>query len=138
MVPHVKVTPELRKEVVSLKEDGLSLSAISKEFGRSKSVISRILTLYNEKKTFRTSSKLGRPRLTTKREDRIIKRYIDKDLFDTAAGISQTMSAFHGKEVSRSTVSRRLNECGYKARSPAVKPLISKKKEKQGGKTSLC
>ena len=70
--------------------------------------------------------KLGRLRLTFKRDDRIVKRYIDKDSFDTAAGISQKMSAFYGKEVSRSTVSRRLNECGYKALSPVVKPLISK------------
>ena len=31
MEPHVKVTPELRKEVVSLKASGLSLSALSKE-----------------------------------------------------------------------------------------------------------
>ena len=51
MAPHVKVTPELRKEVVSLKALGLSLSAISREVNRSKSVRSRILKLYDKNET---------------------------------------------------------------------------------------
>ena len=127
MAPHIKVTEELRKKVVSLKDQRLTLSAISKEVNRSKSVIWHILKLYNEKKTFINTSKLGRPRITTKREDRAMKRYVDKDPFETATGISQQIKAVYDKNVSRFTVSRRLNEFGFKARSPATKPLISKK-----------
>ena len=127
MAPHVKVTPELRKEVVSLKASGLSLSAISREVNRSKSVISRILKLYDKNKTFCPTSKAGRPRITTKREDRAMKRFVEKDPFETASGISRKIKKDFDKDVSRFTVSRRLNDFGLKACSPATKPLISKK-----------
>ena len=103
------------------------MSNISREVNRSKSVISRILKLYDDKKTFVPDSKSGRPRITTKRDDRVMKRYVDKDPFDSAAGISRKLKTDLGKEVSRYTVSRRLNEMGLKARTPATKPLISKK-----------
>ena len=81
MAPHVKFTPEFRKKIVSLKASGLSLSVISREVNRSKSVISRILKLYDEKKTFSSTSKPGRPRITTKREDRAMKRYVNNKYF---------------------------------------------------------
>ena len=58
MASYVKVTPELSKEVVSLKASGQSLSVISREVNRSKSVISRILKLYDKNKTFCLRPKL--------------------------------------------------------------------------------
>lgn len=130
MPPHVKVTPELRQRIVKLKTSGMTLSAISRELGRSKSVISRVLKLYNENKTFKSPATVGRPRITTVREDRGMKRYVTKDPFETAAGISRQIKANSNKEVSRFTVSRRLNEFGLRARSPASKPIISKKNQK--------
>ena len=127
MTPRVKVTPELRKTVVKLKKDGLSLSKISERVGRSKSVISRILKLYYDKNTYSSQKKRGRPRITSEREDRLIKRYVEKDPFHTASQISRNLNEFNDKAVSRFTVSRRLNDLGYHARRPAVKPLVSKK-----------
>ena len=105
----------------------MNLSNISREVGRSKYVISRILKLYGDKKTFVPHSKPGRLRITTNREDRVMKRYVDKDPFDTSTGISQKIKTVLCKDVSRYTVSRRLNEMGLNACSPATKPLISKK-----------
>ena len=121
------MTPEARKKVVILKQSGMNMSNISREVGRSKSVISHILKLYDNEKTFVPVSKPARPRITTKREDSVMKRYVDKDPFDTAAGISREINTDLGKDVSRYTVSRRLNEMGLNPRSPATKPLVSKK-----------
>ena len=64
------------------------------------------------KKMFVPASKPGRPRITTKREDRVMKRYVDKDPFNTAAGICRKIKTDLGKEVSCYTVLRRLNEMG--------------------------
>ena len=88
----------------------MNLSNISREVGRSKSVVSRMLKLYDDKKMFVPASKPGRPRITTKREDRVMKRYVDKDPFNTAAGICRKIKTDLGKEVSCYTVLRRLNE----------------------------
>ena len=81
------MTPELREKVVTLKQTGMNSSNTSREVDRSKSVISRILKLYADKKTLVSASKPGRPRKTTQRDDRVIKRYVGKDPFATAAGI---------------------------------------------------
>ena len=59
-----------------------------------------------------------------------MKRYVTKDPFETAAAISRRFKNNTDKDASRFTVSRRLNELGFTARSPATKPLISKKNRK--------
>ena len=56
-----------------------------------------------------------------------MKRYGDKNPFDSAAGIPCKLKTDLGKEVRRYTVSRRFNEMGLKARTSATKPLISQK-----------
>lgn len=127
MPSHSKVTEALCRQVVQMKSDGLPVSAIAREVGRSKSVISRILKLYNDTKSFKSRKKAGRPRKASPREDRLIQRLSMGDRFDTAAGISRQITDV-GLEVSRHTVSRRMNEARLNARSPAIKPLISKKK----------
>ena len=113
------MTPELRKEVVTLKQSGMNLSNIFREVEISNSVISRILKLYDDKKTFVPASKPGRPLITTKREDRFMKRYVDEDPFDTTAGTSRKIKTNLGKEVNRYTVSRRLNEIGLNPPFPS-------------------
>ena len=75
--------------------------------------------------------KIGRPRITTARKDRAMKRYVTKDPFETAAVIFRKIKANTDKDVSRFTVSRRLNEFSFTARSPATKPLISKRNRKE-------
>ena len=52
---------------------------------------------------------------------------VDKDPFDTASGISRKINTNLGKDESRYTVSRSFNEMGLNPRSPATKPLVSKK-----------
>ena len=117
MAPHVKVTPKFRKKVVSLKASRLSFSVISRKINSTKSVISRILKLYDEKKTFSSTSKPGRPLITTIREDRAMKPHVNNNPFETAAGISRKIKRLFNKDVSRYTVSRRLNDFGLKVHS---------------------
>ena len=72
----------------------------------------------------------GRPRITTKREDRAIVKLVKKDRFKTAAAVFREMSIQLGKPLSRKTVSHRLVEQQLFTRSPVVKPLISSKNKK--------
>ena len=130
MVRRSKVTETLRQQVVQMKAKGMTLSAIAREVGRSKSVISRILHLYNVTNSFKSPKKAGRPRKTNAREDRVMRRMSMGNRFNTAAGIARQFSAVHGKDLSRHTVSRRLRAFGLKAYSAVTKPLISRKNQK--------
>ena len=78
------------------------------------------------KRKLSSTSKPGRPQITTKREVRAMKHYVNNNSFETAAGISQKKRLFN-KDVSRYTVSCRLYDFGLKAYSPITKRLISKK-----------
>ena len=52
------------------------------------------------------------------------------DRFNTAAKIAREVKLEQDKTVSRSTVTRRLQQVGLEARVPVSKPLISKKNQK--------
>ena len=113
-----------------MKATGMTLSAIAREHGHSKSVISRILKLYKETDSFKSPQKAGRPRKTSAREDRIMGRLSMGNRFNTAAGIARQFSAEQGKDLSRHTVSCRLRQFGLKAYLAVIKLLISRKNKK--------
>ena len=69
MPSHSKVTEDLRKQVVQMKSGGLSLSAIERDVGRSKSVISTILKLHYDTNAFKSTKNAGCPHKTKPRED---------------------------------------------------------------------
>ena len=66
---------------------------------------------------------------TTSREDRFITLQAKKDRFTTAADIANKIKDNLGVNVSRHTVSRKLNEQRLMARTPSTKPFISKKNQ---------
>lgn len=127
MAKHNKVDTAVKSEIVKLRNEKKTIEEISKQVKRSKSVVSRVLTLYNATGRLTNSKKPGRPRKTTVREDRVMQRLALKDRFLTASQISKDIADV--TDVSRQTVSRRLHEIGLYARSPVKKPLISKKNQ---------
>ena len=130
MAARCKVDEPLRQHVVSLKKRGMTISAISRETNRSKSVIWRILKFHEDTGLFVSPKKPGRPRKTTPRQDWVMHRLSISDRFNTASGIAREVNSDSGMDVSRMTVSRRLHEVGLDAHSPATKPPISKKNQK--------
>ncbi|KAI5103575.1 carbonic anhydrase-related protein 10 precursor [Silurus meridionalis] len=58
MVGRSKVTESLRQQVLQMKAKGMSISAIARQVGRSKSVISRILNFYNITNSFKSPRRL--------------------------------------------------------------------------------
>ena len=106
----------LRKLIVKLcTEDKLSIGDISKTVGESKSVIYSILRKLEETGTCKAKEPPGRPRKTTARED------------NSATAISKRANANLGINISRHTISRRLNEINVNSRVASTKPYISHK-----------
>ena len=118
------------KNILSLHKHNLSLSEISRATGKSRSVVQRIMSRCKQSGDVKALPKTGRPRKTTVRGNRMMVRQSLQDQFKTAAEISRQMGETSGGTVSRFTVSRRLKEAGLIARTPAKKPLISKKNQK--------
>lgn len=123
------ITPlPIRQQIIKLrKKDKLSIGDIAKIVSKSKSVVHGILKVYNDTGLCEAKKSPGRPRITTKREDRAMVNLVKKDRFKTAAAVSREMSIQLDKPLSRKTVSRRLVEQNLLARVPVVKPLISAK-----------
>ena len=94
-----------KKKITELQTSGMHLSAISREVGRSKSVISRVLKLHSEKETIKSPARLGRPRITTAWDDKAMKRCVTSDPLEIAAAISRKINANTDKDVNRFTVS---------------------------------
>ncbi len=101
MAGRSKVTEALRQEIVQMKTKGMTLSATAREVGRSKSVISQILLVYNDTNSFKSPKTAGRPHKTNAREDRIIQRISMGNRFNTAAGIAHQFSKEQGKDLSQ-------------------------------------
>lgn len=121
----------IRQQIIKLrKKDNLSIGSIAKIVNKSKSVVHGILKVYDDCGSCEARKSTGRPRKTTKREDRAMVKLVKKDRFKTAAAVSREMSIVLKKTLSRKTVSRRLVEHDLQARAPAVKPLISSKNKK--------
>lgn len=123
------ITPlPIRQQIIKLRtKNKLSIGAIAKIVSKSKSVVHDILKVYNDTGSCEAKKSPGRPRITTKREDRAMVNLVKKDRFKTAAAISREISIHLENPSSRKTVSRRLAEQNLLARVPVVKPLISAK-----------
>ena len=92
MLEHVKESAALRQQIVKMKTDGIFLSAVSSALGRSKSVIQRMLKVYNKTKTFVShtqNKKVSQLRKTIFRKQRVIQRGAMNDSFKKTAEISR-------------------------------------------------
>ncbi len=69
-----------------MKTKGMKISFIAREVGRSLSGISRILPLYNDTNSSPPKAWSSTYRITSAREDRLMRRLSTGNRFNTAAG----------------------------------------------------
>ena len=111
---------DIKKHIISLHKQNLSVTKIAESIKRSKSIVSRVLTLYTNTGKIFSPNKIGRLKIPSLRDDRIIQRMSLKDRFKTAKRGKQNRHFFKN-------CFRRLHAIGLFARCPSKKPLISKK-----------
>lgn len=114
---------ETKLNVVELFKKGLIQREISETLDVHKSVVSRILSKCKKNGFVKTLPRTGRPRKTSKREDRAIERQATKNPFSSAPKIKSTL----GLNISTKTIKWRLAENNLFLRKPAKKPLLTKK-----------
>ena len=128
MVKRQKLDYSVRQAIVKLHKEKHTIGEISKKVKRSKSVVGRVV---NDTDKIVSAFKIGRPRKTLAGEDRIMQRMSLKDRFKSCTEIKRVMNSTSCVNVSRQTVSRRLQEIGLFNRTPRKKPLVSSKNKKK-------
>ena len=127
MAKRIKLNYSVRQAIVKLHKEKHTIREISEKVKRSESVVSRVVKSYNDTGKIVIAFKTCRPRKISAREDRIMQRMSLKDRFKSCTEIKRVMNSNACVNVSRQTVSRRLQEIGLFYRTPRKKPLVSSK-----------
>ena len=110
-----------------LHKENHTIRDIPEKVKRSKSAVGRVIKSYNDTGKIVSAFKISRPRKTSAREDRIMQRMSLKDRFKSCTEIKRVMNSTSCVNVSRQSVSRRLQEIGLFNRTSRKKPLVSSK-----------
>ena len=121
---------EVREKVINLIRKGKTYQEVSSLLSIPKSTITYTFKRYQQGYGVCDRPKCGRPRKTTPRLDKLIRRKSVKDPRKSAIEISRELSEVNLCNVSRSTVTRRLHDFGLFGRKSVKKPYISKKNQK--------
>lgn len=122
-MPRKTYSADIKLQIVKMFEEGTPQSVISARFNINKSIISRMIKRYHERGTVVSRCSPGRPRVTTRLQDNLIKRKCTRDPFLPASQIKAELDL----PISSRTIQRRLVEKGLYSRRPAKKPLLTKK-----------
>lgn len=114
-----------RKEIIERLKSGLPARQIARNFSRSPQSVIKLRKKFLETHSILDRPKSGRPRVTTKRQDRILERISLKNRRFSAAQVRN--EAFLQSKLSVRSVRRRLCQMGLFGRSAAKKPLVSRK-----------
>lgn len=98
---------------------------VALEFGVATSTISRIVSRYREQGDINREVGSGRPRKTTPRQDREIRKQVKVHPLKTAVEVTDYVNEHLEVNLGVHTVRRRLRESELYARRPAKKPYIS-------------
>ncbi|CAK9796174.1 Transposable element Tc1 transposase [Anthophora quadrimaculata] len=127
----VHITAEQRKEIVRLRNERMTFRQIAEHMGISVHACHTAIKHVEKLDTFENKIRASRPRKTTPRMDRVIRRLSEKDRHRTAVDIYSEILATSDLKIGVHTVCCRLNEFGLMGRVAREKSLISKKNRKE-------
>uniref|UniRef100_A0A8C2F823 Transposase n=1 Tax=Cyprinus carpio TaxID=7962 RepID=A0A8C2F823_CYPCA len=117
---------EMRAAIIAVHKNGFTGKDIVATKIAPKSTIYRFIKNFKERGSILVKKASGRPRKSSKRQDRLLKRIQLRDRSATSAELAQEWQQA-GVSASARTVRRRLLEDGLVSRRAAKKPLLSKK-----------
>lgn len=117
---------ETRAVIIALHKKGFTGKDIAASKIAPKSTIYRIIKNFKERGPIVVKKASGRPRKSSKRQDRLLKLIQLRDRGTTSAELAQEWQQA-GVSASARTVRRRLLEDGLVSRRAAKKPLLSRK-----------
>ena len=129
------LSSEKRAQIVSLSTMKLSEREISRQMKVSKTAVHNAIEKFRKfrkENTFKDSKKSGRPRISSSRDDRFIRKVVSQSPMNSAKKIQAGM-AERGINMSEKTIRRRLSvDFGLKSYRPAQKPRLTEAMKKRG------
>ena len=114
-----------RAQIVALHGQNLSERLISAQMGCSKTAVHQAIAKYQEDGSYTDRKRSGRPRVSTAREDNLMRRIVMRSPTSSMKKIKAELLR-RGRKVSHMTVSRRLSkEFSLKSYKPAEKPRLT-------------
>ena len=131
-MPRGKPTSEFqRDQIIALHQLKLPSRAISKQLKIPKSTINEIIKKYKKNKSVTDEAQPGRPKLSSKREDRSLVLKSIKDRKLTAPILKNIWKEEDNVIASSSTVKRRLIDAGLNGRISRRKPPLLPRHKQQ-------
>ena len=116
-----------KSNILLLNNEGYSQREIANRLGISLGSINKFVNLARNGLSLKTKLRKGRPRKTSSRTDKAMKRLVQRKPFLSSAQIKSSLPGLLC-DVSNRTIRHRLNkELGMKARRPLRKPLLTAK-----------
>lgn len=123
------VSQEVRKIIISYSNNGKSTYQISKDLSLPRSTIQTIIEHHRKYGIVTCLKKSGRPRITTKAENRILKKIIKENRRARAGELTVLWRDAIKKDVSVDTCKRVMRRMGYGFYTAKEKPLLTKKQK---------
>lgn len=124
-----ETTPEERKLILAMRNEGKTFAEISRLFGRNESTIRSVYQRYKDAEDLTNKKRTGRPKVFNERDCRKIVSYVSKNPRATSSEIAAGMKQEVDKTVCNRTIRNVLKKAGYNARVARRKPLISKRNQ---------
>ena len=124
------LTQELHRRAVTLHNEGWSQNCIAHALGCSRGAVQNALRMVKLSPSFKDRPRKGRPRKSTEKDDRRIRRLSEADRRKTAPSIKGEFEQHSSVQMHRRTYQRRLVEFGLHGRVARKKPYISAKNRK--------
>ncbi|XP_061196656.1 uncharacterized protein LOC133204931 [Saccostrea echinata] len=124
-MPRRKLSDAERWQAIGMVRTGMTYRRVGEHFNVSHTVIFRLVQRWRRTGGVEEAKRSGRPRKTTEREDRLLKRLAKQSPFDTANTLRSKWNT--QARISRSTVNRRLNKERMRSRRPIKRPLLSQR-----------
>lgn len=127
MVKIQELSQNIRMDVVTKYNAGISVEYLSKLYNISRQTIYYQINKYKKNNSFDNRPRSGRPRVTTLKQDRKIIASVRNNPLLTPKAVSISLNQDYNIAVSRKTVQRRLKESNFRTYVVKTVPYISPK-----------
>ena len=125
MQPRHRLTADQRVRALAWLDEGLGQREVARRLQVPHSVIQRLHQRFIETGAVQERQRSGRPRVTTRQEDRYLVLSVLRERSATSVTLRGQLRDATGTNISCSTVRRRLMEQNLRSRRPAVRPQLS-------------
>uniref|UniRef100_A0A3B5PUG8 Transposase Tc1-like domain-containing protein n=1 Tax=Xiphophorus maculatus TaxID=8083 RepID=A0A3B5PUG8_XIPMA len=126
MAPTREMSLETKERIVKLLEEGNPSRMVAKDVGCSQSAVSKIWTKYKQHGMVVKAKRTGRPRKTSKHQDKQLKAICLENRKSTTKQMKHKWEEV-GVNVCDRTVRNRLKEMGFQYRKAKRKPALTPK-----------